>query len=166
MKNVNCKLKDFIKSANTGLDAIQRAPIVNYETKIKCLRIQDISQSKSFVNWGNTIVDESYYNDFKLKPNDIIIARTGSTVGINCFIKEELPAVFNNGLIRLRINDKILPYYCYLYMQTPFFKEYINNISCGTSTQPNIKINDLLNIEFPCYNIEVQQHIVNTIYFV
>ena len=36
------KLKDVIESVNTGLDAIQRAPIVNYDTGIKCLRIGDI----------------------------------------------------------------------------------------------------------------------------
>ena len=46
------KLKDVIESVNTGLDAIQRAPIVNYDTGIKCLRIGDISQKNNFENWG------------------------------------------------------------------------------------------------------------------
>ena len=161
MQKIYYKLKDVIKTANTGLDAIQRAPIVNYETKYKCLRIQDISQSKRFKDWGNTEVQTNYYNEFQLRKNDIIIARTGSTIGINTFIKSDIPAVFNNGLIRLRTNEIVIPYYCYLFMQTKFFKEYINNISCGTSTQPNMKINDLLDIDFPYVNIKEQQHIVN-----
>ena len=163
MQNIYYKLKDVIKSANTGLDAIQRAPIVNYETKYKCLRIQDISQSKRFEDWGNTEVQTNYYNEFRLQKNDIIIARTGSTIGINTFINYDIPAVFNNGLIRLRTNELVIPYYCYLFMQTKYFKEYINNISCGTSTQPNMKINDLLDVDFPYVDINDQQHIVNTI---
>ena len=41
------KLKDLIESSNTGLDAIKRAPIVDYNTGIKCLRIGDISNNRS-----------------------------------------------------------------------------------------------------------------------
>jgi len=41
-----CKLKDIVEFANTGLDAIKRAPIVEEDTGIKCLRIQDVSQNK------------------------------------------------------------------------------------------------------------------------
>ena len=53
------KLRDVYESANTGLDAIKRAPIVDYESDIKCIRIQDISQNKKFHEWGNTEVNES-----------------------------------------------------------------------------------------------------------
>ena len=41
-------LEDVTESINTGLDAIRRAPIVEYETNLRCLRIQDISQNKPF----------------------------------------------------------------------------------------------------------------------
>lgn len=39
-------LGDVTLKINTGLDAIRRAPIVDYPTDIHCLRIQDISQNK------------------------------------------------------------------------------------------------------------------------
>ena len=42
------KVGETIISSNTGLDAIKRAPIVDYNSGIKCLRIQDISQNKNF----------------------------------------------------------------------------------------------------------------------
>ena len=32
---------EVVKSASAGLDAIKRAPIVDKDTGIKCLRIQD-----------------------------------------------------------------------------------------------------------------------------
>lgn len=77
-----CKLGDVVESANTGLDAIKRAPIVDIDTGIKCLRIQDVSQSKKFINWGFTQVNEKDYSKFQLKQNDIIIARTGASIGV------------------------------------------------------------------------------------
>ena len=46
------KLGDVVTSANTGLDAIKRAPIVEEDSGIKCLRIQDVSQRKEFDKWG------------------------------------------------------------------------------------------------------------------
>lgn len=160
------KLNDYILTSNTGLDAIQRAPIVNEKTGIKCLRIQDISQNKSYNDWGNTKVSKENYDAFKLLKNDLIIARTGSTVGINMIIKNDLKSVYNNGLIRLRTNHNAIPYYIYLVMQTNKFKSYINNIACGSSTQPNLRIADLLNYDFKAHNINKQQHIVDIISFV
>ena len=64
------KLKKYIESAVTGLDAIQRAPIVDYETDLRCLRIGDISQLKPFNEWGftNAIVDD--VSQFLIKKDD------------------------------------------------------------------------------------------------
>ena len=59
-----CKLGDVVESANTGLDAIKRAPIVEYDTGIKCLRIQDVSQSKKYNDWGFTKIEERNFNKF------------------------------------------------------------------------------------------------------
>ena len=80
---MDIKLKDVIISANTGADAIQRAPIVEYDTGVKCLRIGDISNNREYVDWGYTKINEDNYKRYKLRKGNIIIARTGSTVGIN-----------------------------------------------------------------------------------
>ena len=155
------KLKDVIESANTGLDAIQRAPIVNYNTSIKCLRIGDISQRNNFENWGFSKVDEENYKKFKLKKNDILIARTGNTIGVNIIINKELNSVYNNGLIRLRIKNEYNPMYIYFFIQSKKFDNYIKSICFGTSTQPNMKINDLLEFEIPDIELSKQNKIVN-----
>lgn len=52
------RIEEIVLSANTGLDAIKRAPIVDNDTGIKCLRIQDVSQSKGYENWGFTEVEK------------------------------------------------------------------------------------------------------------
>ena len=156
-------LKKAVLSANTGLDAIKRAPIVQYHTDCKCLRIQDITQSKPFSEWGFTIVETRDKDKYLIKQDDIIIARTGATVGVNKYIKQDISSVYNNGLIRLKINDEFIPYYIYLVMQTHLFRNYIQGVSCGTSAQPNLQIGDLLNYDFIAHSFEDQQHIVDSI---
>lgn len=70
------KVGETIISSNTGLDAIKRAPIVDYNSGIKCLRIQDISQNKNFEDWGYCLVEEKNFKKFQLVKGDIIVAIT------------------------------------------------------------------------------------------
>ena len=116
---MNVELKDAIIDANTGADAIQRAPIVNYNTGKKCLRIGDISNHRKYNEWGYTQVNETNYKKYKLEEEDILIARTGSTVGINTYIEQDYKSVYNNGLIRLRIDkSKYNSKFIYYVIQT------------------------------------------------
>ena len=155
-------LKDAVNCANTGLDAIKRAPIIQYPTDCKCLRIQDVTQCKQFEDWGYTLVSMSDKNKYLLKKGDIIIARTGATVGANKYIKSNVNSVYNNGLIRLRCNSDYLPYYVYLAIQTDSFATHIKAVSCGTSAQPNLQIGDLLKFSFKEHTKIEQQHIVDS----
>ena len=142
-------LADAIVSANTGLDAIKRAPIVEEDTGMKCIRIQDVNQEKEFYNWGNTLVEERNLEKFQLKSDDILIARTGGSVGSNRYISHDVMAVYNNGLIRIRINTKKHnPKFIYYLLQTDAFKSHIEAIAYSTSAQPNMKIKDFLRFEF------------------
>lgn len=157
------KLRKYISNATTGLDAIQRAPIVDYETDLRCLRIQDISQSKSFSNWGFTSADKEEVSNFLIKNGDNFMARTGSTIGCSLYSNSNLESVFNNGLIRLRTNNQMLPKYLSYVMQTNSFQHYVYGVSMASATQPNIKINDLLDYELDVPFVEQQQHIVNIV---
>lgn len=154
------KLKDLIESSNTGLDAIKRAPIVDYNTGIKCLRIGDISNNRPFNEWGYTEVKDNNYVKFKLQKGDIIVARTGATIGINKFIDKDYKSVYNNGLIRIRVKQENNPKYVYYLLQSNNYKNFITTISMGTSTQPNMQMNDLLNLEIPRFDRYKQDKIV------
>lgn len=150
-------LADYIESANTGLDAIKRAPIVIEDTGIKCLRIQDVSKESNVENWGFTKVENNNFKKFQLKKDDILVARTGATVGGNIFIRKDLKSVFNNGLIRIRGDiSRINPIILQMLFKTKLFVEHINSIAFGTSTQPNIQIGDLLSFQVSFSTIEVQ----------
>jgi type I restriction enzyme S subunit len=153
----NLTLADAVVSANTGLDAIKRAPIVEENTGIKCLRIQDVNQEKDFVNWGNTLVEKRNFEKFQLKESDILIARTGGSVGSNRYIYQGLPAVYNNGLIRIRVNtEKHNPKFIYYLLQTKQFESHINSIAYSTSAQPNMKIRDFLRFEFKELGLDIE----------
>lgn len=155
-------IMDFLESANTGLDAIKRAPIVRQNTGRKCLRIQDVSRDKGYDAWGFTNVEDKNFIKFQLKKDDIIIARTGATVGSHMLIKKNLNSVFNNGLIRVRADrSKVFPSILYALFSTKSFKEHVDSIAFGTSTQPNVKIGDLFSHEVSFPPVEEQTKIIN-----
>ena len=155
---------EVVKSANTGLDAIKRAPIVDRDTGIKCLRIQDVSQRKKYDNWGNTEVEKRNFEKFQLKTNDIIVARTGASIGVNLIIKENLNSVLNNGLIRIRVDyEKCHPDYLYYNFRSSTYNDFIESISGGTSTQPNMQINALLSYKINLPPLEEQKAIATVL---
>jgi len=159
-KNDNGKLGDVVASANTGLDAIKRAPIVEKDTGIKCLRIQDVSQSKTFDRWGFTEVSEQNFEKFQLRKDDIIMARTCSP-GINYFVREDLKAVFNNGLVRIRADkSKVYPIFLYCLFKTREFIGHIDGISGGTSVQLNMQVGELLDYNFSFPSLAYQEKIL------
>ncbi|MBS3199832.1 restriction endonuclease subunit S [Turicibacter bilis] len=137
-------LKELVNSANTGADAIKRAPIVEEDTGLRCIRIGDISNNRPFNEWGFTRAEDTVINKFLLKKDDILVARTGNTIGVVKYIDKDLNSLYNNGLIRLKVNQNICPKYIYYNLISNNFKQYIYGISAGTSTQPNMKINHML----------------------
>ena len=152
-------LKTAILSANTGLDAIKRAPIVDYDTGRKCLRIQDVSQEKIFHDWGFTDVTDGNYEKFRLKEEDILIARTGASIGVSRYIPFDLESVYNNGLIRIRVDKKTFdPKYIYYLLQSQDFKDHIYAIAFATAAQPNMKIRDFLRFEIPYLPLQQQSY--------
>jgi len=147
-------LDNFISKSNTGADAIQKAPIVEDDTGIRCLRIGDITNERDFNEWGFSKVLPNIYKQYKLEKNDIIVTRT-SVLGLSMFISEDLNSVYNNGLIRLKVKDNIRPEFIYANLNSRRFRKYINRITNETSTRPNMKINYLLEYNIPAVSNNV-----------
>lgn len=161
---MKCTLNDIVSSANTGADAIKKAPIVNEKTDLRCLRIGDVSQKREFNEWGYTITTDTDYERFKLNKGDSIIARTGNTIGVCCFIEDDIKAVYNNGLIRLTANMELArARYLFYVISSEKCQKYIQSIAFGTSTQPNMKIKDFLNFEIDLPQLDVQDKIIEII---
>lgn len=128
------------------------------------IRITDIDENGliSHNELGATakIIGDKYI----LGENDILIARSGATVG-KAYIHKSAPyaCFFAGYLIRFIINtDKALPEYIFTYTQLNAYKEWVNAIQ-RPSGQPNINSEEYQSLEIPLPNIEKQQEIVDVI---
>lgn len=149
------KLKDLITFSNTGADAIQKAPIVEYETNCRCVRVGDFTNNRNYNDWSYCDVKPSIFKQYQLKKDDILITRTAS-IGLTKFIYEDINAVYNNGIIRIRANNKIQPVILYLICCSKDFENHIKGIEGASSTRPNMKINHLLDYDVKIPSISAQ----------
>lgn len=156
------KISEVTRESNTGGDAIQKTPMVDNDTGIKCVRVGDLTNQRGFDKWGFTNVNEENFKKYQLKENDIVVTRT-ATLGLNQFIDEDLMAVYNNGLIRIKLNEKVIPLFFYHSINTDKYKEYIGRIEGDSSTRPNMKINYLLSYKLVYPPIEIQEKFVDII---
>ncbi len=157
-KNIDAeivKLEDCVEKINTGADAIQRAPIVDYDTGIRCIRIGDMTNERDYHSWGFTKMTDKDFENYKLIRNDIVITRTAVN-GLTYMITDEENTVCNNGNIRLRVNKKYNPLYIYLNTKTNDFRNYIDRINGETSVRPNMKVEYFTNYEIKKIDLEKQ----------
>lgn len=154
------KLKDLISYSNTGADAIQKAPIVEYPTKYKCVRVGDFTNNREYIDWGYCELNNNIFEQYRLKKGDVLITRTAS-IGLSKYISNDINAVYNNGIIRIKANEKIIPLLLYLICSTDEFIGYIKGIEAGSSTRPNMKINFLLEYSVDIPSMEEQLSIVD-----
>lgn len=139
---------DLCISATTGADAIRKAPIVEEDTGIHCVRVGDMSNERPVHQWGFSRVTPEIFKQYQLHKDDIVVTRT-ATLGLNRLISGDLNAVYNNGLIRLIINKNCaIPLIVYRQLQTKDYTNYIARITGETSVRPNMKINYLLQYQF------------------
>lgn len=125
------------------------------------IRITDIDEYGliSDEDLGATIknIEEKYI----LNENDILIARSGATVG-KAYIHKKKPydCIFAGYLIRFVLNyAKVLPDYVFTWTQLNAYKEWVNAIQ-RPSGQPNINAEEYKSLEIPLPNIEKQKEII------
>ena len=128
------------------------------------IRITDIDEygliSHEDLGVTANLTDEKYV----LHENDILIARSGATVGKSYIHKKSPYTCFFAGyLIRFVINpQKALPDFIFAYTQTKTYKEWVNAIQ-RPSGQPNINAEEYKSLEIPLPDMDQQQVIVDII---
>lgn len=155
-------LKDCVKQIGTGADAIQRAPIVDYDTGIRCIRVGDMTNNRKCYEWGFTKTTDKDFNNYKLDIGDIVITRTAVN-GIAYLIEDSMKVVCNNGLIKLKVNENYNPLYIFLAMKTKDFYDYIHRIDSETSVRPNMKVNYLTSYKIKKISVGKQNKFCNMI---
>lgn len=153
-------IKDAVEKIGTGADAIQRAPIVEYDTGIRCIRVGDMTNSRTKYQWGFTEMTEKDFENYKLSVGDIVVTRTAVN-GLSYLIEDDMKVVCNNGLIKMSVNSKYNPLYIYLYLQTKDFYDYVHRIDGETSVRPNMKVEFFTSYKIMEIPIDKQNEICN-----
>jgi type I restriction enzyme M protein len=133
---------------------------------IRYLRITDLNDDGSIKKGNKKFINptEETKNQFLLKNNDIIIARSGS-VGKSAIYKSERheKMIFASYLIRLIINkDKILPKYLFNFTKTRMYWNQVEANSIAV-TQPNLNAEKIKDFKIPLPPKDIQEKIVSEI---
>jgi len=130
-------------------------------TEIRMLRITDIQNNR--VNWPTVPccqIEQGDAERYLLSPNDILIARTGGTIG-KSFIVLDAPvkSVFASYLIRVTPPRSMAARYLKTFLESPFYWTQLRQISAGTG-QPNVNGQALGRLELPFPPLAEQRRIV------
>lgn len=133
------------------------------KNQIRYIRITDIDEYGLLIN-DLGVTCKNIESKYFLSNSDILIARSGNTVGKSYIhdtniIKEA--CLFAGYLIRFRVNYNLaLPYYIFYYLQLPFFNKWKNAIM-RLAGQPNINAQEYQDMVIPLPLKKIQQQIIN-----
>lgn len=157
------RLKDIIvckPQYGAGEPGIERK---NF-TDARYIRITDIDEygliSHDDLGATANCIEDKYI----LKENDILIARSGNTVG-KAYIHKSTPydCFFAGYLIRFIVDKKkALPEYIFTFTQLNTYKDWVKAVQ-RPSGQPNINSEEYQSLEIPLPDIDKQHQIVDII---
>jgi len=128
---------------------------------IRLLRITDIQDDK--VNWSTVPACEvtpEKAKSYLLENNDILLARTGGTIGKSYLVENiDVEAVFASYLIRVRKIESMSAPYIKVYLGSQLYWKQLYANSAGTG-QPNVNATALKSLFFPVAPTEEQHRIV------
>ncbi len=132
------------------------------EGDIRYLRITDITEdgqlkstNKKYINPPKEII-----KDYTLNPNDIVIARSGSTGRMLLYKDIEEHLIFASYLVRIKASEKILPEYIFVYHKTTDYWQQVDFLTTALA-QPNLNAESMKEIKIPLPQLNVQHQIVN-----
>ena len=151
------RLSEVTKRIHYGYTASARADIEN----VRLLRITDIQGNK--VDWSlvpGCEISEEEIPQYRLEPGDILVARTGGTVG-KTYLVAEIPvvAVFASYLIRIQRGSAFNARYLKLFLESPTYWEQLVEGARG-GAQPNVNGKTLGRMVVPVPPNEEQHRIV------
>ena len=135
------------------------ASAIEFDGEIRYIRITDITNNG---NLTDVITSPSNFEEkYLLEDGDILLARSGATVGKNFYYTEKLGrAIYAGYLIRVQVDREIAePKYIYHYLNSSKYNQFIANTKSGGS-QPNINAQQYGNFKVPIPPLEAQTKIV------
>ena len=124
------------------------------------LRITDINENGK-LNDGLRFatVDERTFLKYQLKPNNVLIARSGATAGKAYIHKSEGKFIFASYMLRIGLKEEAInPDYFFSFLYSPNYNSQLSGIKVG-SAQPNVNTTNLATLKVPLPSIEEQKQI-------
>jgi len=153
------KLKDV--AINCG-DYGANAPALPYKTgDVRYIRITDIDDYGHLISEDKASLDETIAQNYLLKDNDILFARTGDTVGKSLLYKSYMGrAAYAGYLIRFTLDEKqILPEYFDAIAKSDIFEAFKISMK-RIGAKPNINSREYGIFRFPMpLNLDEQKGI-------
>lgn len=151
-----CYLQDIAKKIHYGFTAPAQST-----GSTKMLRITDIQDN--FVDWKKVPyckISDDQLPSYILKNRDIVIARTGGTVGKTFIINDiRQDSVFASYLIRVVLFNEVYENYVKFFMESELYWMQLKDKSQGTG-QPNVNGQALKVLLLPLPPLEEQHRIV------
>ncbi len=128
---------------------------------VRMLRITDIQDN--LVNWETVPgceIEEAKVAQYELADNDLLIARTGGTIGKTYLIQNvSVRSVFASYLIRVIPSRLVCAEYLKRFLECPFYWRQLLAKSAGTG-QPNVNATSLKSLIVPLPPLAEQRRIV------
>lgn len=126
----------------------------------RLLRITDIQDNR--VDWSGVPfceIDEKAKCKYLLQSGDLVVARTGATVGKSFLIRGEIPeSVYASYLIRVRLPEQASIEFLSYFFQSPDYWKQITEFSAGIG-QPNVNGSKLKDLSVPLPPLAEQKQI-------
>ena len=132
------------------------------EGDVRYLRITDITEDGQLKDTDKKYINpsEQIIQDYTLNPNDIVIARSGSTGRMLLYKGIDEQLIFASYLVRLKVSEAILPEYIFAFHKTIAYWKQVDALTT-TLAQPNLNAERMKQIKIPLPPLEVQQQIVD-----
>lgn len=145
-------LKSFCSSMTYGYTTSAKKDCVGP----KFLRITDIVPS--FIDWDNVPyceISDKEETKYLLEEGDIVVARTGATVGYAKRLNKKHPkTVFASYLVRLRLSVKLASLYVGILVESDEYKTFIKlNASGAAQPQANAQVLTSISLVMPSIKI-------------
>ena len=106
----------------------------------------------------------SLIKNSELKPNDILIAKTGATIGKTAIVPDSLPVSNTTSHVgKITLANVHDAKYFYYVMTSSIVQKQIQDISAMQSTRPELGIEGLKNLILTVPPFDIQQHIARFI---
>jgi type I restriction enzyme S subunit len=128
---------------------------------IRYIRITDISDSGSLIDSGKKYLSPQIAKDYLLVENDILIARSGNTVGKSLVYRQQMgKCAFAGYLIRFRVGINLNHNFMAQYLHSDTYWAWVKS-SVKVGAQPNINSQQYQSLLIPLPPIPEQQKLAD-----